>query len=277
MARKRLQAAVWLGGLVVFTGGIWLFRKGRGKGADWWLRIPTMAGSVFKEWWLRSVLRDYHMAQHGEDRILADLFPQRDGFCVEVGANDGVEASNTFYFEKIGWEGILVEADPALAELCRQRRPRFVTEEAAAVAPGGPPTVTFQIVQGNDKVSSVSFSDTQRQQIEKWMGDFQTQPVTVSARTLDDILTGHAAPTLDFITIDVEGYEWDVLQGFDIERWNPKVVILERNSDQPDANITAYMERHKYRFWRTTPEWAGALCNDWYVADSFKVADAKTL
>jgi hypothetical protein len=72
-------------------------------------------------------------AQFAEDRILAEIFRDRvDGCCVEVGANDGVTGSASYMFEKKGWQCLLVEPIPALAQEIRKHRACTVVNCAAS-------------------------------------------------------------------------------------------------------------------------------------------------
>jgi FkbM family methyltransferase len=242
--------------------------KYQGRSLGWYLAIPRMAVRLVQMKLERMHHEKWHLddfkAQYHEDRELSDMFKRQNGYCVEVGANNGVEASNTYYFEQLGWKGLCVEADPAMADDCRRNRPGFTTVHTAAVGPDRPETVTFQVVEKNTGLSALAFDDLHQSRIEMFTGGFETKAVTVPAKTLDRILEEHNAPALDFITIDVEGFEMEVLRGFTITRWKPKVVILERDTDEMDEEILDYMRRHGYKHFRTTPE-GRKTGNDWYV------------
>jgi FkbM family methyltransferase len=201
-----------------------------------------------------------YKAQFGEDRVLDDYFGhKREGFYVEIGAYNGVKMSNTYFFEQQGWTGILVEADPGLADECGAVRPRSTIVNCAVVAPDAPTEVTFQVSDEWKSLSSLSFNDARRKNIERLTGNFKVSSITVPGRTLDRILEDNGAGGIDFMTIDVEGHEWDVLRGFTIERWRPEILILERNTTFPDARILRYMIRHGYHYMRTSG------VNDWFV------------
>jgi FkbM family methyltransferase len=200
------------------------------------------------------------VSQFGEDERLArNWFASKtDGLCVEVGAHNGVHGSTTLYFERRGWTAVLVEANPELAQQCREARPRALVVECAAVAPGTPSTITFFVVPDISGLSSVApRSLTLRSHLVPASG---VKPITVPAKTLDDILNGVVAGrTLDFITVDVEGLERDVLRGFDLKQWGPRVAIVERNQHLPDLWILRYMRRNGYTWTERTGQ------NDWYV------------
>ena len=199
-----------------------------------------------------------YRAQFGEDRILADEIPRTDGFYIEVGAYNGVDMSNTFYFESIGWRGILVEADPELAAQCRVSRSDAIVENCAVVPPNSPDTVTFEITPQARDHSSLSLDHTHQKKLNWLTGGMQVEKITVPALTLNAILQKHSVERIDFITIDVEGHEWGVLRGFSIRKWRPGAVLIERNTPLPDGRIMRYMHRNGYCFRRTTG------VNDWF-------------
>jgi FkbM family methyltransferase len=186
----------------------------------------------------------------------------RDGYYVEVGAYDGVKMSNSYFFEQQGWRGMLVEADPELAEQCRAARPHAEVVNCAVVSPDAPPTITFQVSDEHRSLSSLTFDQARRDTLAKLTGSVKLREITVPGRTLDAILDEHRVERIDFLTIDVEGHEWDVLRGFTIARWRPEIVILERNAQFPDLRIVRYMFGQGYSY----------LCtrgvNDWFVRRS---------
>lgn len=207
--------------------------------------------------------RSRYVAQSGEDRLLDSFFGhKRSGVYVEIGAFDGVEMSNTLYFEQIGWTGVLVEADPDLADRCRANRPGSTVAQCAAVAPAARGTVSFDIVEANRGLSSLGLSAADLSRVRSWTGAEQVRRITVPARTIDEILADTVAGPIDFATVDVEGHEADVLEGFDLSRWRPQVVIVERNRTLPDRRVMRHMHRHGYRYTRTTG------VNDWFVRTS---------
>jgi FkbM family methyltransferase len=194
--------------------------------------------------------------QHGEDEILAAKFAKDDGVFVEVGAADGVVGSNTLAFEKVGWSGVLVEADPAAAELCRDAR-RSPVVECAVVAPGSPSLATFTRVPQIQQLSGLKPGT----EVLRRHGIDHVEKVLVPCRTLDEVLHETIpGQSPDFVTIDVEGHEWSVLQGFSLDVWRPTIVLVERNF-YPDWRILRHMHRHGYAYTRTTG------VNDWFELD----------
>lgn len=190
---------------------------------------------------------DTYRAQNGEDRWLdAHFAGKRGGFYVEVGAYDGAHLSNTYHFEQIGWSGVLIEPDPVMAEQCRRNRPRSRTFACAVVGPGdGGEIVFFRVAEGQ-VYSTTHLSPSHRERLDK-LG-FKWQEIRVPARTLDSILAEAAPSRIDFVSIDVEGGELQVLSGFDIRRWTPAIVIVETNARRRDPAIREYFVDHGYAY-----------------------------
>lgn len=191
-------------------------------------------------------------SQGGEDEALSRIFGNKPGICVEVGAYDGVTLSNTYHFEKLGWRCILVEPNPAHCRKIRLRRgERTILFECAASSSNG--TSTLHMGSGSDDVySSIESLDRETRN-----GPFIE--ITVPTRTLDSMLEEAGAGSIDFISIDIEGHEIHALKGLNLERWKPRIVLLEDVYDLLDDAVRDHMATAGYfRFYRTGP-------NDWYV------------
>ncbi len=197
-------------------------------------------------------------AQNGEDRWLDDFFAHKTtGYFVEVGAYDGVHLSNTYHFEQIGWCGVLVEPDPEKAAACRASRLRSKVYQCAAVGSTDLLEVTFHQVIAGEVFSTATLTDDHARRIAS-MG-LQPVAMRVPARTLDAILEDAGATKVDFVSIDVEGGELDVLRGFAINRWQPAVVVIESNAKARSPHIRHYFVSHGYAYRHSID------VNDFYV------------
>lgn len=198
-------------------------------------------------------------SQFGEDRLLANIFQEKTkGVCIEVGANDGINDSNTYYFENSGWNCVLVEPNPYLCQLIRSSRTAILHECAASNASG---STILNIAEGSERSHGVSTICGDQEAIKKIQSyGFTTKPIEVNTRTLDSILVeSKIIEPIDFITIDVEGHELAVLQGLSLQRWSPTIIIIEDNSYFTDNSISTYLEKFNYvKFNRTG-------VNDWYA------------
>ena len=192
-----------------------------------------------------------YQSQHGEDRWLDKYFSQKQhGFFVEVGAYDGIVLSNTYHFEKErGWTGVLVEPDVKKAKLCRENRANSRIFECAAVGSNNIKEVSFHQVDGGEVYSTINLIDSHRQRIEEY--GLAHHEVKVRAMTLDQILTESQACRIDFVSIDVEEAELEVLKGFDIKKWKPRIVIVESNSSERKREIRDYFVRNGYAYFHS--------------------------
>ncbi|MEK6700803.1 MAG: FkbM family methyltransferase [Planctomycetota bacterium] len=186
-------------------------------------------------------------SQFGEDALVWSLLDgQLDGFFIEVGAFDGWNYSTTYAFEAIGWKGLLIEAIPERCEVCRKGRAGSRVVNAALSRRGSAGDATFTIVQDHYG-GMLSYNTTTPDHLgDLRQGGFRTRPVTVPLTSMDALLEGHKGE-IDFASIDVEGGEADVLDGFDLDRWKPKVLLIEDNN-RNNAAVRAHMQRFPYRF-----------------------------
>jgi FkbM family methyltransferase len=184
-----------------------------------------------------------------ENELKAEFFASvRNGFFVEVGANEPHRNSQSWQFEQAGWTGVLVEPQPDLADRLRSQRRAHVVA-AACSSPANAGTSMTLHVSGPHSSLKRELAVT---------GVVAQKTIDVPVRTLDDILkeTG-ATPRIDFVSIDVEGHEVEVLSGFDLGRWRPRLLLIE---DHVTSLAThRYLSRAGYRLIRRTG------LNGWYV------------
>lgn len=200
-----------------------------------------------------------YYSQFSEDKILDSIFTNKNnGFCVEVGANDGINDSTTYYFEKKGWSCVLIEPNPDLCKIIRENRISPVVQCAASNVDGH---ITLNIAEGADRAHGVSTINSDTKSLEKIKSyGFTYREVSVLTKTLDVILDEIGKDqSIDFISIDVEGHELEVLSGFSVARWKPRIIILEDNSCGNDLRVRNYLRKFEYiPFSRTG-------VNDWYA------------
>jgi FkbM family methyltransferase len=179
----------------------------------------------------------------------------KPGFFVEVGANAPTSVwSQTWHLEQRGWTGILVEPVQQLYELCVRERPGSKVVRAACTSSDKVGKLTLQIPLV-DGVSRTELAGTEIGVDEPVATAYDTQ--VVPAVTLDSILDQQGAPTPDFVSIDVEGSEIDVLRGFDLARWRPRLLLIEDKWVYFDKH--RFLTQHGYRLVKRTGP------NSWYV------------
>jgi FkbM family methyltransferase len=199
-------------------------------------------------------------AQRFEDLYLMRCFGDRsDGFYIDIGSGHPVYDNVSFAFYLKGWRGITVEPNPWLARLSRAVRPRDRHVEAlVGAAPG---RATFYLVREFHGLSTMIEDHAQAALTQFGKS---SEPIDVPVTTLAELCAGHAPAAFDFLKVDVEGAEADVLMGADWRRYRPKVVVVEALAPYTLAPAFAQWEallgEHGYRY-----VWFDSL-NRYYLA-----------
>lgn len=200
---------------------------------------------------LRDLGRAPHMpvefrAQFGEDALIWDLLGgQTEGFFIEVGAFDGYHFSVTYALEALGWTGLLIEAIPERAEQCRTRRTRSRVVHAALSKRGSTGTVTFNVADDHHG-GMLSYLEGDKEHLEDLRaGSISTRQVNVPLTTMNDLLADHTG-TIDVASIDVEGGEVALLDGFDLYKHKPRLLLLEDNTYGKNPALANYMKTQPY-------------------------------
>ena len=182
------------------------------------------------------------------DRRIAEHVKATTGVFVELGAFDGVRQSNTVFFERLGWRGVLIEANPESARACQENRPLAKVFQCACVSASDPRkeltlttcglmTIVKGAKGGSDQEEAWISRGEQVQSIDR-------AEVTVPARTLQSVLDEAGVTKVDMLVIDVEGYEIPVLDGLDFTRLPPKWIVGE---DDYNDDLRNYLGDKGYR------------------------------
>ena len=182
---------------------------------------------------------------YGLDDKLSRHLDFRDGFFVECGANDGFRQSNTYYLERFrNWSGLLVEPVPELHARCRKLRPRSTCMQCALVAPDHPSSEIGICYAGLMTVTEGAFRDEERarRHVEEGLRlqGLTGRELNVPACTLSGLLDrlGMSRP-IDFFSLDVEGFEQEVLRGIDFGRHRPRYILVEARDPEAVHDMLA--------------------------------------
>jgi FkbM family methyltransferase len=177
------------------------------------------------------------------DNKIDTLFnSKKNGFFIELGANNGLLQSNTAFLEKNrNWTGILIEPNIKNYEFCKLNRPNSICYNYACVSDD----FIDDFIDGdfnllpNDQMSLMSSVNGKRLNILK------NKVIKVPVSTLTNILDMQVIPKIDLLSLDVEGYEYSVLQGLNLNKYTPTYLLIEiYNVDF--EKIVNYLKDNKY-------------------------------
>lgn len=203
---------------------------------------------------LKRIFKGKYVGLNQLDRKLEKYVDYDNGYFVELGANDGVTQSNSLYFEKHrNWRGLLVEPAPQNFLKCRQNRSARNSIYCAACVSFDYGQEFVRIAYSNLMSTPVSLeSDIQDPRAHAELGDrFLASGETVFefgavARTLNALLLeAHAPKQIDFLSLDVEGAELEVLKGIDHQTFRFKYLLVECRDF---TRLSDYLEKQSYRF-----------------------------
>lgn len=165
-------------------------------------------------------------SQEGEDMVLRRFFENKSkGFYVDIGAHHPKRFSNTYYFYKRGWRGINIDATPGVMGAFNKIRPADINIEAPISSKRQ--TLTFYMF---NEPALNGFSKLLSQQRNNTSQAYNiTRTIDLDTFTLSEILAKHLpkGQPIDFMSIDVEGLDFDVLLSNDWSQFRPKVILVE--------------------------------------------------
>jgi FkbM family methyltransferase len=168
-----------------------------------------------------------HTTIFGLEEFLARYLGERAGVFIEAGAADGVGQSNTYWLERrLHWSGVLIEPVPEMAREASLSRPGSKVVQCALVSDEFEgETVTVQYAGAMTHVKSLA-RRTPR------VPDGRRRSMVVPARTLTSVLHEAGVRTVDFLSLDVEGYEAPALKGLDLDEIRPRFMLIEVGEDE---------------------------------------------
>lgn len=135
----------------------------------------------------------------------------RGGTFIELGGNDGLQASNSYLLEReLGWDGVLIEAIPELAAEARRNRPRT--------------TVVCAVVSASERCDVVGMDDQDLTSVVSPDPSRLMVATTTLSTVIDRVMDGRPP---DLLSVDVEGHEMAVLAGLNLQKHRPRWILIE--------------------------------------------------
>lgn len=170
-------------------------------------------------------------AQNREDRIIEAFFSDvKDGFYVDVGANHPFYHSVTKIFYDKGWSGVNIEPNPMLFKQIKEQRKRDKNLMIGVGAKAG--AFDLRVYHSADGLEGIStLSPEMKKDYQKYeSGDTKNfDDLKIEVKTLKQIFEEYKLPHVHFIKIDVEGFEYEVLEGNDWKKYRPELICIEAN------------------------------------------------
>jgi len=186
-----------------------------------------------------------YRSEVGQDRFVNSHFfkDKKEGFFVDIGAHEGVKNSNTLYFEQLGWKGICFEPDPRNFKKLKRTRHCILYQKAVGKEKGianfiKHPTCTW--VSGLDR----TYESEHRKIFE--VEDGSKHFIQVEVVNLNDILRKHNVKRIDFLSIDTEGAEEEIISSINFDEFQIDVITLENNYSKPF--FKRYLASKGYRY-----------------------------
>jgi FkbM family methyltransferase len=173
-------------------------------------------------------------SQNNEEEIIRNYFNSSLVSYLDIGSNDGKTLSNSYAFYLAGSEGICVEASPKAFKLLQNNQPDSILINAAVGTYDGE-IILYESGEllGCGDVSLVS--STYTNELDRWKPiDIKFEPISVRCITFDTLLIENNIMSFDFLTIDIEGMELDVLPQINFNKLCVKLACIEWNSKEKE-------------------------------------------
>lgn len=201
------------------------------------------------EWAMKMVFETGIFEGQSEAQLQQDLLVllhtkfKRNGFFVEFGAADGIAVSNTYLLEKsYGWKGILAEPATVWHEALAANR--AVDIDHACVWSKSNERVVFNMVEAAELSTIATFNDCDHHRDARKGG----QTYEVETISLNDLLDKYNAPKqIDYLSVDTEGSEFEILRHFDFQKYDISIISCEHNHTKDRERICTLLQNNGYK------------------------------
>ena len=173
----------------------------------------------------------------GLDKKMLNYINYQNGFYIECGANDGINQSNTWFFEKkLNWKGLLIEPNPKVFEELKKNRSNKNYFSRFLITSFKKKSSFVKMIDGKDSLKN--------RVVNREIKNFNH--IYVKCKTLNQILKDIKAPkNIDFFSLDVEGEEWNVLNGINFNTYSFKFILIETRFFK---KINIFLKKFNYKF-----------------------------
>jgi FkbM family methyltransferase len=202
--------------------------------------MPNLLTSIIQLIQQRKHLWRRYYAQEGEDIILSRLMDKEKGFFIDIGAHHPFRFSNTYLFYKKGWRGINFDPLPGSKRLFNLVRRRDINIQCGVAKESG--MLTYYCFNE----PALNTFDKEEAKFKNDLPDYFIQEtIDIPVEPLWKILDGLSLPPrIDFMSVDVEGMEMDVLMSNNWDRYRPEFLVVE----QLRLDVQGVMKTDVYRF-----------------------------
>lgn len=221
-----------------------------------------------KNFFLKEKYSILSYSQEGEDRVLSRIFEGLEkGFFVDVGAHHPKRFSNTYLFYKQGWTGINIDAMPGSMVSFKKKRPLDINVE-------------IPVSNTGEELKYYCFNEPALNGFSKELTEFRKNlsgvyyvidELKLKTQKLSSILEAYIPENteIDFMSVDVEGLDFEVIQSNNWDRFRPKILLVEVLGNSMDEFFTnevyLYLVSRGYSFYAKTVNTVFFRRNDYVI------------
>ena len=189
-------------------------------------------------------------SQQGED-ITVDFILQSKGiekpFYLDIGANHPLVLSNTYFFYLKGGNGICIEPNISFKKMYQRQRSRDILL-SIGITGGSTTELPYYIMDWHE---FNTFDENQAKDVEKQYAGKNNikQKITLPIVNINEILSKYSKQKIDFLNLDVEGFDLNILESFDFDKYAPSVICVEMKNlktGKRDEGIQSLLEEKGY-------------------------------
>jgi len=192
-----------------------------------------------------------YYSQWKQDQFLNELYfeHKHNGIFIDIGAHDGISYSNSYFFEKeLNWTGLCIEPHPDVFKLLQQNRKCYLenvavsntTKDMKYLKITGAPEMLSGLVDNYDP------RHVERIQREVLQNGGNIDIIDMKCYQLNTLLEKYNLNNIDFISIDVEGAEYDILKGIDFNKYNIDCIVIEDNYPDSSQDWHKHLKDNNY-------------------------------